>query len=95
MKTSTPCAWKDGFQPRCPCPCEAKTAPSAHWTPLPGSTDELFGFAIVLNPYQGGMCNSEVLKTAERTPHHLISHIGPNWVATDNAAGDMYISLWP
>ena len=42
--------------------------------------------ALALTPYQGGMCNSEVLKTAERTPHHLISHIGPNWVATDNAA---------
>ena len=39
-----------------------------------------------LNLYQGGMCNSEVLKTTERTPHHLISPIGPNWVATDNAA---------
>ena len=39
-----------------------------------------------LNQYQGGMCNSEVLKTTERTPHHLISPIGPNWVATDNAA---------
>ena len=43
-------------------------------------------FSYNLNPYQGGMCNSEVLKTAERTPHHLMSHIGPNWVATDNAA---------
>ena len=41
---------------------------------------------IPLNLYQGGMCNSVVLKTAEGTPHHLISPMGPNWVATENAA---------
>ena len=39
-----------------------------------------------LNQYQGGMCNSQVLKTTERTPHHLISPIDLNRVATDNAA---------
>ena len=35
---------------------------------------------------QGWTCNSGVLQTTERTPHHLTSPIGPNWVATGNAA---------
>ena len=39
---------KDGFLPRCPCPCEPKAAPSAQRRPSPGSTDELPDFAIVL-----------------------------------------------
>ena len=38
-----------------------------------------------LNQYQGGMCISGVLKTTERTPRHLISPLGPKWVATDSA----------
>ena len=38
-----------------------------------------------LNQYQGGMCISGVLKTAERTTRHLISPLGPNWVGTDIA----------
>ena len=45
----------------------------------------IVGQVHILNLYQGGMCNSEVLKTTNRTPHHLISPIGPNWVATDSA----------
>ena len=41
--------------------------------------------ATILNQYQGGMCISGVLKTAERTTRHLISPLGPNWVGTDIA----------
>ena len=44
--------------------------------------DRLEGF---LNQYQGGMCISGVLKTAERTTRYLISPLGPNWVGTDIA----------
>ena len=39
----------------------------------------------VLNQYQGGMCISGRLTMTERTPRHLISPLGPNWVGTDNA----------
>ena len=39
----------------------------------------------VLNQYQGGMCISERLTMTERTPRHLISPLGPNWVGTDSA----------
>ena len=39
----------------------------------------------VLNQYQGGMCISGRLTTAERTSRHLISPLGPNWVGTDSA----------
>ena len=42
------CAWKDGFQPGYPCPCEPRLAPSAQRRPSPGSTVELTDFAIVL-----------------------------------------------
>ena len=42
-------------------------------------------FFWLLNQYQGGMCISGVLKTAERTTRHLISPLGPNWVGTDIA----------
>ena len=38
-----------------------------------------------LNQYQGGMCILEILTTTERTPQHLISPLGPNWVGTDSA----------
>ena len=40
---------------------------------------------FVLNQYQGGMCISWVLTTTERTPRHLISPLGLNWVGTDSA----------
>ena len=43
------------------------------------------GETVQLNQYQGGMCISGVLKTAERTTRHLISPLGPNWVGTDIA----------
>ncbi len=39
----------------------------------------------VLNQYQGGMCISGRLTTTERTPRHLISPLGPNWVGTGSA----------
>ena len=39
----------------------------------------------VLNQYQGGMCISGRLTMTERTPRHLISPLGPNWVGTDSA----------
>ena len=39
----------------------------------------------ILNQYQGGMCISGVLTMTERTPRHLISPLGPNWVGTDSA----------
>ena len=42
------CAWKDGFQPGYPCPCEPRLAPSAQRRPSPASTVELTDFAIVL-----------------------------------------------
>ena len=38
-----------------------------------------------LNQYQGGMCISGRLTMTERTPRHLISPLGPNWVGTDSA----------
>ena len=38
-----------------------------------------------LNQYQGGMCISGRLTMTERTPWHLISPLGPNWVGTDSA----------
>ena len=47
-----------------------------------------------LNQYQGGMCISGVLKTTERTLQHFISPSGPNWVTTESAVSDMYISPW-
>ncbi len=40
---------------------------------------------VDLNQYQGGMCISGRLTTTERTPRHLISPLGPNWVGTDSA----------
>ena len=43
----------------------------------------------ILNRYQsgkGGICIAGVLKTPERTPRHLISPLGPSWVATGCAA---------
>ena len=40
---------------------------------------------VLLNQYQGGMCISERLTMTERTPRHLISPLGPNWVGTDSA----------
>ena len=43
------------------------------------------GDFIVLNQYQGGMCISGRLTMTERTPRHLISPLGPNWVGTDSA----------
>ena len=39
----------------------------------------------LLNQYQGGMCISGRLTMTERTPRHLISPLGPNWVGTDSA----------
>ena len=39
----------------------------------------------ILNQYQGGMCISGRLTMTERTPRHLISPLGPNWVGTDSA----------
>ena len=39
---------KDGFHPRCPCPCEPRLAPSAQRRPSPGYKVELSDFAIVL-----------------------------------------------
>ena len=39
----------------------------------------------LLNQYQGGMCISGRSTTTERTPRHLISPLGPNWVGTDSA----------
>ena len=38
-----------------------------------------------LNQYQGGMRISGRLTMAERTPRHLISPSGHNWVGTDSA----------
>ena len=38
-----------------------------------------------LNQYQGGMCISGRLTMTARTPRHLISPSGPNWVGTDSA----------
>ena len=38
-----------------------------------------------LNQYQGGTCISWGLTMTERTPQHLISPSGPNWVGTDSA----------
>ena len=38
-----------------------------------------------LNQYQGGMCISGRLTMTERTPRHLISPLGPNWMGTDSA----------
>ena len=38
-----------------------------------------------LNQYQGGMCISGRLTMTERTPRHLKSPLGPNWVGTDSA----------
>ena len=38
-----------------------------------------------LNQYQGGMCISGRSTMTERTPRHLISPLGPNWVGTDSA----------
>ena len=38
-----------------------------------------------LNQYQGGMCISGRLTMTERTPRHLISPLGSNWVGTDSA----------
>ena len=38
-----------------------------------------------LNQGQGGMCISGRLTMTERTPRHLISPLGPNWVGTDSA----------
>ena len=38
-----------------------------------------------LNQYQGGMCISGRLTMTARTPRHLISPLGPNWVGTDSA----------
>ena len=49
---------------------------------------------MLLNQYQGGMCIPGILKTAERTPRHLISPLGPEKVSTDSAVSDMYISPW-
>ena len=40
---------------------------------------------LYLNQYQGGMCISGRLTMTERTPRHLISPLGPNWVGTDSA----------
>ena len=39
----------------------------------------------LLNRSQGGMCISGVLKTTERTPRHLMSPLGPKWVAIESA----------
>ena len=52
------------------------------------------GLVDELNQYQGGMCISGVLKTTERTLQHFISPSGPNWVTTESAVSDMYISPW-
>ena len=40
---------------------------------------------LVLNQYQSGMCISGRLTMTARTPRHLISPLGPNWVGTDSA----------
>ena len=45
----------------------------------------IYVLADALNQYQGGMCISVRLTTTERTPRHLISPLGPNWVGTDSA----------
>ena len=58
------------------------------------TTLRLMTKAATLNQYQGGMCISGVLKTTERTPPHLISPLGPKWVATEARSADMYISPW-
>ena len=46
---------------------------------------QLTGSTSILNQYQGGMCISGRLTRTERTPRHLISPLGPNWVGTDSA----------
>ena len=38
-----------------------------------------------LNQYQSGMCISGRLTMTARTPRHLISPLGPNWVGTGSA----------
>ena len=54
------------------------------WLALP-PLDEQSAIVRYLNQYQGGMCILEILTTTERTPQHLISPLGPNWVGTDSA----------
>ena len=49
-----------------------------------GKTTHHFKAVGLLNQYQGGMCISGVLKTAERTPQHLISPLRSDWVVTDS-----------
>ena len=39
----------------------------------------------ILNQYQGGICISGRLTMTARTPRHLISPLGPNWVGTGSA----------
>ena len=60
--------------------CSGRSAPvavrSVSRQPWPGPD---------LNQYQGGMCISGRLTMTERTPRHLISPLGPNWVGTDSA----------
>ena len=38
-----------------------------------------------LNQYQGGMSIPGSLTMTERTPRHLISPLGPNWVTNGSA----------
>ena len=65
------CAWKDGFQPGCPCPCEPRLAPSAQHRPSPGSTvSSLTLQSSCLQGYEPGPAAGNLQQFTLMTDHY-------------------------